>query len=422
VDPERLRELDQRPVDWADKGFPAAPGVTLGDLGQQGWNVLAGDLPLPVMICKGAAVDHNLRTMADWCREQGVSLAPHGKTSMAPQLVAKQLAHGAWGVTAATTTQARVFHHFGASRILIANQVVDPAAMRWLRAALDDGAELYTLVDSVESVLRLDAALQGADRPLGVLVEVGAAGQRTGARTLEEARRVAEAARASATLEVAGVETYEAVLGADGSPATMVSIDALLEQVSQLAAQLASDGAFDGRDEILLTAGGSAYFDRVATGLTGADIGGPSRVVIRSGCYVVHDDGKYHRLSPLDGRSSGGPRLQPALEAWSVVLSRPEPGLAVLGMGKRDVSHDLALPLVHTVHDGRETRSVDGQLEVVKLFDQHAVVRLAPGAELAVGDLVGAGIDHPCTAFDKWRVLPVVDDGYTVTGGIVTYF
>ena len=39
-----------------------------------------------------------------------------------------------------------------------------------------------------------------------------------------------------------------------------------------------------------------------------------------------------------------------------------------------------------------------------------------------VGDLVGFGISHPCTAFDKWRVIPVVDDELRVTGAVRTFF
>lgn len=418
----RRRELAERPVDWRDKGFPDAHGVTLATLGDQGWNVLAGDLPLPVMVVKDRAVEHNLTTMRRWCDDHGISLAPHGKTAMAPQLVERQLAHGAWGVTAATTSQARVFHEFGFDRIMIANQVVDPAGMAWLRRATDAGAQLSTLVDSVAAVERLDRALAGADRPLPVLVELGAPGRRTGVRSLDQARRVARAVLAAERLEVAGVEAYEAVLGADAAVETIAAIDAMMDDLATLARELARDGAFAGREEVVVTAGGSAYFDRVAARLADLDLDVPVRVVLRSGCYVVHDDGKYARLSPLDGRSTGGPTLQAALEAWSVVLSRPEPELAVLGLGKRDASHDLSLPVPHAVVGAGGRWAVDGELEIVRLYDQHAIVRVAPGTDLAVGDLVAAGIDHPCTAFDKWRLLPVVDDDYTVTGGIVTYF
>ena len=419
---ELLRELSRRPVDWRDKGFPDAPSVTLGELGEQSWNVLDGDLPLPVMVIKDAAVEHNLETMSRWCDDHGVSIAPHGKTAMAPQLVARQFAHGAWGVTAATITQARIFHRFGASRIIIANQVVDHAGLDWLRGALEVGLEIYTLVDSVDAVQRADEALRGVRSPLQVLVELGAVGKRTGVRSVEEARAVAEAASVAPSLDVAGVEAYEAVLGASDDPAIIASIDGMMDELSQVMKRLATDGVFSGREEVLITAGGSAYFDRVAAKLVGLDVGIPTRVIIRSGCYVVHDEGKYHRLSALDGRASGGPVLQPAMELWSVVLSRPEPTLAVLGMGKRDASYDLSLPIPHTLQTKCGRRDVRDRLSVVNLYDQHAVVRVKPGTEIEVGDLVGAGIDHPCTAFDKWRLLPTVDDEYTVTGGVVTYF
>ena len=54
--------------------------------------------------------------------------------------------------------------------------------------------------------------------------------------------------------------------------------------------------------------------------------------------------------------------------------------------------------------------------------DQHAYVRVGQGVEISVGDLVGCGISHPCTNFDKWRLIPLVDDDYTFVGAVRTFF
>jgi D-serine deaminase-like pyridoxal phosphate-dependent protein len=171
-----------------------------------------------------------------------------------------------------------------------------------------------------------------------------------------------------------------------------------------------------------VSAGGSLYFDRVVEGLAPAwDLPVLVDVILRSGSYITHDDDVYDRLSPFGDRGGGPDRFRPALEVWAMVLSRPEPDLAIVGMGKRDVPYDTRLPIPHAIHSGSVARAVRGEMVVTKLNDQHAFLHL-DGEEVAVGDLVGFGISHPCTTFDKWRLLPLVDDSYRVTGAIRTYF
>jgi D-serine deaminase-like pyridoxal phosphate-dependent protein len=342
--------------------------------------------------------------MAAFCAEHGVDLAPHGKTPMAPQLALEQLAAGAWGMTAATPTQAAIFADAGVRRIVIANQVVDRAGLRWIRERPD--VELLCLVDSVEGVERLDG-----DRPLDVLVELGAPGTRAGCRDEASALAVAEAVTRSRSLRLAGVEAYEGVVAMDRTPENEAAVDALLERLERTLTLLEEHGHLAGRDEVLLSAGGSVWMDRVAQ-LTGPP---GRRVVLRSGCYLTHDHGLYADASPLTG-------LRPALELLAAVLSRPEPGLAIVGFGRRDCSYDSGLPVANLHQaDGRLREVAPGEMTVKSLGDQHAFVDCAePGP--AVGDLLGFGLSHPCTVFDKWRLVFSVDDSYTVTGGVLTFF
>jgi len=428
VDEEALAGLLDEPVDWRYKGRPAVRRpLTVGELGAESWNLLAGDLLLPAMVLKQSALEHNIALVARYCDEHGVSLAPHGKTTMAPQLFARQLDAGAWGITAATVAQVAVYRHFGVRRVVLANELVEPAALRWVADELESelSFDFYCLVDSVAAVGAMTKALsgRGATRQIQVLVEVGVQGGRAGCRTLEQAKEVAEAIAASPMLALAGVEGFEGVIGGPDLETTLAEVDEFLERVRSFTLDLARGGAFAGRAEIIVTAGGSAYFDRVVAVLGPRwDLDVPVRVVLRGGCYVTHDSGFYDRLSPL-GERGDDERLRPALEAWGAVLSRPEPELAIVGLGKRDVPFDLGLPVPwHVAARGGALRDAGGELTVIALNDQHAFVRLAPGAELAVGDLVGCGISHPCLAFDRWPLVLLVDDDYTVIGGIRTFF
>jgi len=414
------RTLDEV-IDWRYKSFPANAPVKVRDVRGRGWNVLDGDFMLPVMLLKETALRHNIDEMAALCDRSGFSLAPHAKTSMAPQLVQMQLAAGAWAITAATPWQVRLWRAFGARRIILANELVEPVAIEWIAGEMmrDPDFDFYCLIDSV-------AAVKAFDRAPGfkVLLELGFAGGRAGCRSEEQALEVAQAVRSSPYLTLAGVEAFEGIIHGASLEASLESVDALLSRIRKLASELDSSGHFAKADEIVLTAGGSAFFDRVIAGLGGPwQLSRPVRPVLRSGCYLTHDAAHYKEVTPFGSRLAGTDPLAEAFEVWGVVLSTPEPGLALLGFGKRDVPYDMELPVPRYIKTGREApRKFVHPASIFNTNDQHAYLRLDGAEDVHVGDLVGCGISHPCTAFDKWRLIPLVDDSYRVVDAVMTYF
>ena len=395
--------LAHEPLDWRFKGLPASWwGRTPADVCAQSPGLFGAGAVGPVCVLRAEALSHNLDTMHGWCHERGVELAPHGKTHMAPQLLVRQLDAGASAVTAATISQVRVFRAFGVRDVMLANELVDEAGLHWLAAEQDTHPDfgLVCWVDSVRGVEIMTSTLTaaGADRPVDVCVEVGMAGGRTGCRDANTADEVAHAVAASPRLRLVGVAGYEAALGHDVGPHALADVRTFLSEVRAAMARLAP--MFE-TDRAIATAGGSTYFDEVADMLAG-----DWRTVLRSGCYLTHDDGLYHRTSPMRDR------LRPALRVWSQVVSRPEPGLAVLTMGRRDVSFDQDLPVPYGLTSSR----------VVRLNDQHAYLRLGEGDRAEVGDWVEFGISHPCTVFDKWPMIPVLDERDRVVDLIRTFF
>jgi D-serine deaminase-like pyridoxal phosphate-dependent protein len=228
---------------------------------------------------------------------------------------------------------------------------------------------------------------------------------------------VAGAVGRSAHLELAGVAGYEGSLVAPSPAATADLARSYCERIAQLTSSLLSNGNFAQRP--VVSAGGSAYFDVVVDVLAGV---APWDLVLRSGCYLTHDHGTYARLSPFERARSATPVLAPALEVWAPVVSRPEPSLAVLGVGRRDVSFDAGNPVVLGAANPDGSDVVVGAASVERLFDQHAVATVLPGSALAVGDEVRLGISHPCTTFDKWRWVPVVDDEDRIVDVVRTFF
>ncbi len=425
IDPDAVAAIRDERIDWRDKGLPADVfGRTVGEIAAARLDLFDDGFVGPLVVLDDDALTHNLTTMAEWCARHGMSHCPHGKTTMAPQLFARQLELGAWGITAANVSQLRVYRAFGVRRVLLANELVDPAGLRWLAGELDRDPdfEFGCWADSVAGVELMTSALSGVSRPVDVLVELGATGGRSGVRDLATGRAVGAAIVASPVLRLVGVAGYEGALGHDTSADGLRLISDYVRGLRTLVALLADDGGFADVPEVLVTAGGSAYFDAVATVL-GEEwpAGPPVRPVLRGGAYVSHDDGIYRKTSPLGAapRLTDAPPLLPAFRAWAQVISRPEPGLALLTLGKRDVSFDEGLPIPQVV------RTADGRIgplsgcQVSKLADQHTFLT---GEDLpAVGDWVGFGVSHPCTMFDKWRLIPVVS-GTTVVDLVRTYF
>ena len=312
----------------------------------------------------------------------------------------RQLEAGACGITAATLSHVRTYRAFGVRDVVLANELVDAAGLRWLAAELDAHPDfsMACWVDSVRGVELMTAALAGAQRQVDVCVEVGLPGGRTGCRGAAAVDEVARAAAASPRLRLVGVAGYEAALGHDIAPDALAAVIEYLREVRDAALRLAP--LFE-TDRVIVTAGGSTYFDAVADVLSG-----DWRTIVRSGAYLTHDDGLYARTSPLRAA------LRPALQVWAQVVSCPEPGLAVLTMGRRDVSFDQDLPVPLGLADS----------VVTKLNDQHAYLRLGGDDSVEVGSWLGFGISHPCTVFDKWQLIPELDADDRVVGLIRTYF
>lgn len=381
------------------------------------------DIDYPALVLREDDLESNLSTMADYCATTGIRHAPHAKTSLSRQIVERHLRHGAWAMTAATPAQVRGLHRLGTSRILLANVLVDDAAIRWVadhlltRTGPDTGFWCY--VDGVAGAAALERGLAAAGQSLDVLLEVGYVGGRTGTRTIDESIRLAEHVASSAYLRLAGVAGYEGLMPTDGHDVPP-GIDAYLADIRSTVEVLHVRSLLDPGAAPIVTAGGSSFFDLVVDALGPQAFGFPVRTVLRSGCYATHDHGTYRRTSPWDGRDSGPPRLRPAFELLASVWSRPEPTRVIAGFGRRDVPIDDQLPVVLGRYGpSRQLERLDG-VTVDKLNDQHAYLTVPADLPIGPGELLSLGISHPCGAFDRWPSIPLVDADHTVLGTITT--
>jgi D-serine dehydratase len=422
--------LEKSGASQLDKGIPFDFDFDAAIASGSRVNILEDALHFPLMVLRESALAYNLNAMAEWCAANKFLIAPHGKTTMTPRIFERQIQAGAWAMTVATASQAAICVETGIKRILIANQVVGRANVRSLAAMMkaDPALELFCLVDSTDGIEFLSSEWQaaGVSRPLGVFVEMGHQGWRSGARSLDAALHLrAEVAKHPQTLRFRGIEGFEGSAHAPEPAEEGRQARQFLAEVAAFA-NAVHDLDRAPKEPLLLSVGGTAFLDAVWE--FGRQMQGHFQIVIRSGCYVTHDHGQYaQKLAAAQER--GGPEanlpmFRPALELWSHVQSKPEEGLALLNFGKRDCSYDIGLPIplfAQTLSSAKQRVDLHSA-SVVNSNDQHAYLR-GPGIEhLRVGDQVCCGISHPCTAFDKWGILPVVDDSYNLLDIYRTYF
>jgi D-serine dehydratase len=456
-----LESIQQAYLDPSFKGFPLdRQPFQVGQAAEQALNLLAGDLPFPCAILRESALLHNSRWYAAFAKELDIDFAPHGKTSMAPQIFERQLRDGAWGITVGTVQQAWIALDAGVERVLMANQIASPGeAQRWLSmSACYPKASMLSLIDSQAQLEMLCKAVRagqatgrGGARVFKVLVELGRAGGRTGCRSLEDALALALEVSRRPELELLGVEAYEGLAATGESEKDEAMVNDWMQSLTALVHAIEQAKAWNG-EEVIISAGGSSVFDLVARALVRArkqlTCVKPIRIVLRSGCYITHDDGNYRRLQSametrglsqiireglpiaccsapwhrgwLQGATKSG--LMPAMEVWACVQSRPEPDLALVTMGRRDAGFDGGLPCPVLSYRKGQLGAAPSHWKLQAMNDQHGYLRLRDEDDLAVGDLIGFGISHPCTTFDKWRLFWVIDDQYNVSSAIRTFF
>lgn len=393
------------------KGFPIdSYGKTLEQFLATKPNLFTANFQFPIMVLKESAVKNNIAQMMSFCNSVNAELAPHVKTTMSPQLAQMQVAAGATALTVANFWQGSIFLKYGFKNLIIANEVLDPTAIAAIaRINRQKQAEIIFYVDSILAleIIQKYTPLEGEQN---LLIEIGTDNGRGGVRDLSQVAEIAQRISADSRLNLIGVTGFEgAVPDAARGRRGERKISKFCQKIvaaAQLAYPYKSDQPF------VISAGGSAYFDIVARELNKFEK--PRRLLLRSGGYITHDHKYYEEIYPF---ASTDRSFQPAIEVWGQVISKPERDFGVLNLGKRDIGNDLHNPIPIKSYDG-QVKSFSAVIE--KLNDQHGYLR--GKQEFSLAQLIGLGISHPCTTFDKWGLIPLVNDDYDLINCIQTFF
>lgn len=315
------------------------------------------DLATPVLVVDGAALDHNVATMA--AERPGRRLRPHVKAFKSTALARHVESHGGHrSFCAATLRELEGLVDAGVGDdLLLANETLDADRLRRLvdRAAV----RITVAVDSTETV-RV-AASAGAD----VLVNVDVGLPRCGCPP-EQAGAIADLARSSGC-EVRGVMGYEGHLV--GNPDRATRAAGVEESMALL--RLAHD-AVDGE---VVSAGGTGTWDLH-----------PWATEVQAGSYLLMDT-HYDRL--------GLPFRQALSVEATVVSVSPSRGIAVLDAGLKSFGMDHGEP------------HVPGWT-VFFCSDEHTTILAATGSggsssTLPSGDSTGGALP---SVGDRLRMIP----------------
>jgi D-serine dehydratase len=400
----------------------------LTDLNDNGWDLLAEEVSFPIAVIKEKQLLNNAKWMQEFSDRASVKLAPHGKTSMTPELFKLQLQQGCWGISLATVPQViNAFGH-GVQRIILANQLVGAYHMKLIaNLLLTTDIEFYCFVDSVENIHALGKYFSAENVSLNILIEVGVLQGRCGWRDTQNIAPLIEAMAQYPNLHLCGVSFYEGVIHGNDAADKIVTF---ITSICAMFGKLCSENRFYSKD-IIITGAGSAWYDLVSKELSannGKD-GFNYIPIIRPGCYLIHDKGIYQSAqndvinrSQLACDISG--ELISNLELWAYVYSVPESGLAVIGLGKRDVAFDAGLPIPEYLYrpGNKKPKAIEGVTEVINIMDQHCMMTFCNKTSLQPGDLIIFSTSHPCLTMDKWRRIGLIDNNFIVKKTMETFF
>ena len=320
------------------------------------------DIPTPALVLDVAALDRNIRRMADFFAQGACRLRPHFKAHKTPEIARRQLAGGSCvGLTCATVSEAEATAEF-CSDLLIANEPIGPGKCERI-AALARRVRMIVAVDSTAGLGAISAAARHAGVAVGVLIDLNVGQTRCGVLPGAAAVALAKEAASTPGVRLRGVMGYEGHVVSlpdrvEREARTREAMAGLVETAALVrAAGLRCD---------IVSAGGTGTYDisgRIA-GIT----------EIQAGSYVLMDT-DYGRLDVP---------FEQAFWALGTIISRPDPGRCVADCGHKSMTKDHGLPTV---------RGIEGA-SVVSLNDEHATITIPSDSKVAIGDRVFVRPSH----------------------------
>ena len=334
----------------------------------------------PCLILELDAFERNLKRLPESLRDRSIRLRPHAKSHKCPEIALRQIALGAAGVCVQKVSEAAALVAGGVADVLIANEIVGAPKLKLL-AELNARARVAVCADNADNVAALDAAARAAGIRLDVLVEIDVGANRCGVAPGAPAVALAKQIAACGSLRFAGLQAYQ------GSAQHLRKVgerrDAIARAVEDVRATTRLLGAAGIQCDYVTGAGTGSYMFEAASSVYHE---------LQAGSYIFMDAD----YAQNEWTESGIPQFEHSLFVWTTVMSTPTPGRAVVDAGLKASSVDSGMPRVADY----------GDVECVKMSDEHGVLHLSGATRFRIGDklkLIPGHCDPTVNLYD-WYV------------------
>jgi D-serine deaminase-like pyridoxal phosphate-dependent protein len=355
--------------------------------------MLLADLPTPQVVVDRQRLLDNISRVQALADASGVALRPHAKTHKSPVIARWQIDHGAVGICCAKVAEAAVFIDAGIEDIRLPYPINPRNAARVL--ALMERASISIIVDHLGVAREWSDAMSAAGRRLDVLVKVDVGFHRCGidpgaSRPEDFIHGVASMAglRLRGLLSHAG-HGYEAT--------SQDQLRAVAAREAEILIGLRDRATASGIaiEELSVGATPTLRFSATERGLT----------ELRPGNYVYFDRTQV---------ALGAAELSDcALTVLATVVSRPAGDRVILDCGSKTLTTDQARGAAPTPGFGvvlaRDGSTIDQNLSIERLSEEHATVRVIGETTLEPGDRVRVLPNHSCVVSNLADEIRLVD-------------
>ncbi len=317
------------------------------------------------------AFERNLAAMVAHAKRAGIGLRPHAKTHKSAEIARRQIAAGANGICCAKLGEAEALAAQGIDSILLTSPVVTDAGIARLTTLNAQIRELIVTTDNATVAARLDAAAQGADKALKVLVDIDPGMGRTGIRAADAPALVAQVAEAKG-LEYLGLQCYAGQVQHMESPNERR--DASLKALKELG-ELRDTLAKSGHAPKILSGGGTGTFD--------IDPDAHVLTELQVGSYVFMD----RQYNDVWEKPGDRVPFETSLYVQTTVISANRPGLATTDAGFKSFATDAGPPFL-------ASGAPEGAVYFFFGDEQGGITSPREGTQLKPGDVVSCVVPH----------------------------
>jgi D-serine deaminase-like pyridoxal phosphate-dependent protein len=356
--------------------------------------MLVSDFPTPQVLIDHRRLLRNISRVQELANSARVALRPHTKTHKSPEIARWQVDRGASGICCAKVGEAEVMAAAGLTDIRLAYPIHPSNAPRIL--SLLEKTSLSIIVDHLGVARAWSGAMRQAGRTLDVLIKVDVGFHRCGIDP--DAPAALDFIHTIASLPALRLRGLLSHAGHAYQSNDDTELRAIARRELEILTSLRDRAAAGGVDlqEISVGATPTLRYTLAQQGMT----------ELRPGNYVYFDRTQLSlAAASLDDC---------AMTVLATVVSKPAPDRLVLDCGSKTLTTDVARGFGVVTGYGAvlapDTTTINDDLFIERLSEEHAVVRVAQRTSLEPGDRVRVLPNHACVVANMVDQVLLVEE------------